>query len=283
MWLADWSCERDKSFTHRTRGFRSRQPNCRSVQLAAARYIRAARTGEGARPHMGRADPHHAIRTSYLLFRLLFANNDDMAITRRQREVYDFISRFVAEHQYSPSFEEIGKGLQLTSLATVHKHVTNLEKKGLLTRDYNRSRSIDLLPPKGRLKQAMSVNTGLVLPLLGRIAAGQPIEAVQNNETISLADFVRSKEVFVLEVRGDSMQDEAILDGDYVLVEKARTAHNGDIVVALVDLTDATLKRFYREGDNIRLQPSNVTMKPIIVPAASVDVQGRVIGVLRKY
>jgi repressor LexA len=222
-------------------------------------------------------------RIYHLLFRLLFANNGAMAITRRQREVYDFISRFVAEHQYSPSFEEIGKGLELTSLATVHKHVTNLEKKGLLTRDYNRSRSIDLLPPKGRLKQAMSVNTAVVLPLVGRIAAGQPIEAVQSNETISLADFVRSKEVFVLEVRGDSMQDEAILDGDYVLVEKARTAHNGDIVVALVDSSDATLKRFYREGDNIRLQPSNVTMKPIIVPAASVDVQGRVIGVLRKY
>jgi repressor LexA len=218
-----------------------------------------------------------------LAFRFIFANNAAMAITRRQRQVYDFISRFVAENGYSPSFEEIGKGLELSSLATVHKHITNLEKKGLLTRDYNRSRSIDLLPPKGRLKQAMSVNTGVVLPLMGRIAAGQPIEAVENPETISLADFVKSKEVFVLEVRGESMQDEHILDGDYVLVEKTRTAHNGDIVVALVDQNDATLKRLYREGDNIRLQPSNVTMKPIIVPAASVDVQGRVIGVLRKY
>ena len=206
-----------------------------------------------------------------------------MAITRRQREMYDFISRFVAEHGYSPSFEEIAQGMDLSSLATVHKHVTNLEKKGLLTRDYNRSRSIDLLPPKGRLKQAMSVNTSVVLPLRGRIVAGQPIEAVENPETISLADFVRSKEVFVLEVRGESMQDEAIIDGDYVLVEKTSSAHNGDIVVALVDKTDATLKRLYREGDNIRLQPSNATMKPIIVPAASVDVQGRVIGVLRKY
>src|SRR5713101_3666433 len=117
-----------------------------------------------------------------------------MAITRRQRELYDFISRFVAEKQYSPSFEEIKEGMGLSSLATVHKHVTNLEKKGLLTRDYNRSRSID------------------VLPLVGRIAAGRPIEAVEHNETISLADFVRSKEVFVLEVRGESMQDEAILD-----------------------------------------------------------------------
>jgi repressor LexA len=206
-----------------------------------------------------------------------------MAITRRQREVYDFISGFVQKHGYSPSFEEIGEGLELNSLATVHKHITNLEKKGLLTRDYNKSRSIDLLPPKGRLKQAMSVNTTMVLPLLGRIAAGQPIEAVQNPETISLADFVRSKEVYVLEVRGDSMQDEAILSGDYVLVEKAKTAHNGDIVVAIVDETDATLKRFYREGDNIRLQPSNAAMKPIMVPAASVQIQGKVIGVLRKY
>jgi len=206
-----------------------------------------------------------------------------MAITRRQRQLYDFISEFVQKNGYSPSYDEIRIGMELNSLATVHKHITNLEKKGLLTRDYNRSRSIDLLPPKGRLKQAMSVNTTMVLPLLGRIAAGQPIEAVENPETISLADFVRSKEVFVLEVRGDSMQDEHILSGDYVLVEKAKTAHNGDIVVALVDGADATLKRFYREGDNIRLQPSNVNMQPIIVPAANVDVQGRVIGVLRKY
>src|SRR5215510_13546522 len=199
-----------------------------------------------------------------------------MAITKRQRQVYDFISSFVQKNGYSPSFEEIAEGMQLNSLATVHKHISNLENKGLLTRDYNRSRSIDLVPPKGKLKQSMSVNTGVVLPLLGRIAAGQPIEAIQNNETISLADFVRSKEVFVLEVRGDSMQDEAILDGDYVLVEKTKTAHNGDIVVALVERSDATLKRFYRDGDSIRLQPSNAAMKPIVVPAASVEIQGRV-------
>ncbi len=206
-----------------------------------------------------------------------------MAITKRQRQGYDFIAEFMQRNQYSPSFEEIGEGLGLSSLATVHKHISNLEKKGLLSRDYNRSRSIDLLPPKGRLKQSMAVNTGMVLPLLGRIAAGQPIEAIERPETISLADFVRSKEVFVLEVRGDSMQDEHILDGDYVLVEKSKIAHNGDIIVALVEGTDATLKRFYHEGDKIRLQPSNVKMKPIIVPAAQVAIQGRVIGVLRKY
>src|ERR1700682_4832789 len=195
-----------------------------------------------------------------------------MAITRRQRQVYDYISDFVQKHGYSPSFEEIKEGMGLSSLATVHKHVSNLEKKGLLTRDYNRSRSIDLLPPKGRLKLAMSVNTGMVLPLLGRIAAGQPIEAIERPETISLADFVRSKEAFVLEVAGNSMEDEAILDGDYVLVEKTKIAHNGDIVVALVGGTDATLKRFYREGDKVRLQPSNAKMKPIIVPAADVQI-----------
>src|SRR5207237_2298231 len=196
-----------------------------------------------------------------------------MAITKRQRQVYDFIADFVQQNNFTPSFQEIGDGLGLSSLATVHKHISNLEKKGLLSRDYNRSRSIDLLPPKGRLKQSMSVNTGLVLPLVGRIAAGQPIEAVERPETISLADFVRSKEAFVLEVSGDSMQDEAILSGDYVLVEKTKVAHNGDIVVALVEGNDATLKRFYREGENVRLQPSNAAMKPIIVSAAALEVQ----------
>jgi len=206
-----------------------------------------------------------------------------MAITRRQRQVYDFIAGFVQAHGYSPSFEEIGEGLGLSSLATVHKHISNLEKKGLLRRDYNRSRSIDVLPPRGRLKQSMSVGAALTLPLVGRIAAGRPIEALENPSTISLADFTGSKDVFVLEVRGDSMQDEAILDGDYVLVEKAQTARNGEIVVALVAGSDTTLKRFYKEGDKIRLQPSNAAVPPIVVPAADVAVQGRVIGVLRKY
>src|SRR5882724_3953191 len=206
-----------------------------------------------------------------------------MAITKRQRQVYDFISDFVQKNGYSPSFEEIGEGMGLNSLATVHKHISNLETKGLLTRDYNRSRSIDLVPPKGRLKQAMSVNTTMVLPLLGRIAAGQPIEAVERNETISLADFVQSKEVFVLEVRGDSMQDEHIMDGDYVLVEKTKVARNGELVVALVNGDETTLKRLYREGEKIRLQPSNAAMHPIVVSASAVELQGKVIGVLRKY
>jgi len=160
--------------------------------------------------------------------------------------------------------------------------------KAVLTEDPAREMevlaSMYLVPMEGKLKESMAVNTAMVLPLVGRIAAGCPIEAVQNRETISLADFAHSsREVFALEVRGESMQDEAILDGDYVLVEKKKTAHDGDIVVALIESTDATLKRFFREGENIRLQPSNAAMKPIIVPAASVEIQGRVIGVLRKY
>lgn len=204
-----------------------------------------------------------------------------MAITRRQREVYDFISHFVQKHGYSPSFEEIGKGLDLSSLATVHKHITNLERKGLLKREQNRSRSIDVLPVRSRGRSRMQEPAAL--PLVGRIAAGRPIEAVENPESISLGDLTKSKEVFVLQVTGSSMQDEAIVDGDYVLVEKTKTARNGEIVVALVDNADATLKRFYLEGDNVRLQPANATMQPIIVPAHNVQVQGRVIGVLRKY
>ena len=206
-----------------------------------------------------------------------------MAITRRQREVYDFISGFVQSHGYSPSFEEIGEGLGLSSLATVHKHISNLEKKGLLRRDYNRSRSIDVLPPRGRMKQSLGMPHSNSLPLMGRIAAGKPIEAIENPASISLAEFTSSKDVFVLEVTGESMQDEHIVSGDYVLVEKTSTARNGEIVVALVEGSEATLKRFYLEGDRVRLQPANATMQPIIVPAHSVQVQGRVIGVLRKY
>jgi repressor LexA len=212
-----------------------------------------------------------------------------MALTRRQKQVYDFLAGFVEEHGYSPSFEEIGEGLGLSSLATVHKHISNLEQKGLLKRDYNRSRSIDLLKPRGRMKQALAGaagamnGAGLTLPLMGRIAAGRPVEALENPESISLADFTRSKDVYVLQVTGESMQDEHIVNGDYVLVEKTSTARDGEIVVALVNGSDATLKRIFTEGDKIRLQPSNAAMQPIMVPAVAVQIQGRVIGVLRKY
>ncbi len=205
-----------------------------------------------------------------------------MALTKRQKQMYDFLADFVQRNGYSPSFEEIGLGMGLSSLATVHKHISNLEKKGLLRRDYNRSRSIDVIPPKGSMKKSMAP-APLTLPLMGTIAAGRPIEAIENPETLSLSDFAGSKDVYVLRVVGESMQDEHIVEGDYVIVESTKTARDGEIIVALVDNSDATLKRIYREGANIRLQPSNSKMKPIIVPAQNVDVQGRVIGVLRKY
>jgi repressor LexA len=200
-----------------------------------------------------------------------------MAITRRQKEVLDFLSSFTQKNGYSPSYEEIAAGLGLSSLATVHKHVTNLQGKGLLQRAHNRSRSIDVLP-------ARSAKRGHDrLPLLGRIAAGLPVEAIETAETISLNDIIGNREVFALEVRGDSMRDEHIVSGDYVLVERTKTAREGEIIVALIDGAEATLKRFYREGAMIRLQPSNSEMAPIYAPAANVSIQGKVLGVLRKY
>ncbi len=208
-----------------------------------------------------------------------------MALTRRQRQLYEFIGNFVQTNGYSHSFEEIRAGLGLNSLATVHKHVTNLEKKGLLHRDANRIRSIDLLEPRGKMKQAMAAaaTAASSLPMVGRIAAGRPVETFETPETISFSDFTRSKDVFVLQVTGESMQDEHIVDGDYILVEKTQVARDGEIVVALVEGAETTLKRIYKEGDRIRLQPSNANMAPIVVPAGAVEIQGRVIGVLRKY
>ena len=200
-----------------------------------------------------------------------------MAVTRRQKEVLDFLEAFVSRNGYSPSFEEIARGMSLKSLATVHKHITNLEKKGMLDRVHNRSRSIDVLPPGTRTRSSLK------LPLAGRIAAGSPVEAMEASETISLADVVGNRDVFALEVRGDSMRDEHIINGDYVLVERTKTARNGEIVVALVHGAETTLKRFYPEGNQVRLQPANLEMEPIYVPAAQVAIQGRVLGVLRKY
>jgi repressor LexA len=202
-----------------------------------------------------------------------------MAVTRRQKEVLDFISTFVERNGYSPSFEEIARGLDLKSLATVHKHITNLQNKGALQRGHNRSRSIDVLPQRSHARSLDSDR----LPLMGRIVAGLPVEAIETNDSISLSDIVGNREVFALEVHGDSMRDEHIVDGDYVLVERTRTARDGEIIVALVKGSETTLKRFYREGTVIRLQPSNAEMEPIYLPAQQVEVQGRVLGVLRRY
>jgi repressor LexA len=217
-----------------------------------------------------------------------------MALTKRQFQVLSFLDRFEKENGYCPSFDEIGKSLQLSSLATVHKHINTLERKGFIRRDYNRSRSIEIvdrapLQQVAKSRQAAEqasgrINRDIQLPLLGRIAAGRPLEAVSSNESLSLKEFVGSKNVFVLQVKGDSMIEEHICDGDFVVVERAETADNGETVVALIDNGEATLKKFYREkNDAVRLQPANAAMQPIVVKAKDLTIQGRVIAVLRKY
>jgi repressor LexA len=206
-----------------------------------------------------------------------------MALTKRQKEVLDYLVSFETKHGYAPSFEEIGKGLKLTSLATVHKHITTLEKKGFIRRGYNQSRSIEILQLPKPVKEQIIDRKVQELPLAGRIAAGRPLEAMEERETISLGDFARGNS-FVLQVKGSSMIEDHIMDGDYVVCEQTQVANQGDIVVALISGEEATLKRFYREGaGKIRLQPANSEMAPIMVAANDLKIQGRVIGVLRKY
>ena len=237
-----------------------------------------------------------------------------MVLTRRQKEVLDFLANFINHQGYSPSFEEIAEGLNLSSLATVHKHLQVLEKKGFIRRRYNQSRSVEVVAVPGsvpfaqvpihsfdpssasteldRGRSGASADSGLPhafmtleFPLLGRIAAGRPVEAISQPESFSFGDFASRKgKIYVLRVKGDSMVDDHICDGDYILVESAETAVSGEIVVALIGGSDATLKRFFLEGgEKVRLQPANSQMDPIVLPASDVQIQGRVIGVLRKY
>jgi repressor LexA len=209
-----------------------------------------------------------------------------MALTPRQKEVLDFLVRFTDRNGYSPSFEEIAEELNLASLATVHKHITSLEQKGYLRRRFNESRSIEVTEDylnAEKERRKLNAPGDVTVPLRGRIAAGNPVEAVEQPELLNLTELASSGETFALEVRGDSMIDDHICSGDYVLVERTADVRDGEIVVALVDGMDATLKRLYREGDTIRLQPANAAMEPIRVPAESVQVQGRVLAVLRKY
>jgi repressor LexA len=207
-----------------------------------------------------------------------------MALTRRQKDVVDFVARFVDENGYSPSYEEIANALKLASLATVHKHITALEAKKYLVRGFNQSRSLDVAPKYIQEQRRQRQGVPLEVPLLGRIAAGAPVEAMQDRATLSFSDFVGSKETFALEVRGDSMIDDHICDGDMILVERGAEAHAGDIVVALVAGSETTLKRYYREPNGmVRLQPANAAMKPIYVHPRDLEIQGRLMAVLRKY
>lgn len=198
----------------------------------------------------------------------------------------DFIASFVERNGYSPSYEEIAEGMNLASLATVHKHISALETKHYVRRSFNRSRSLEVTSKYRDEMRRMrrDAPAEIEIPLAGRIAAGAPVEAVAGRETLSFSDFAGREDMYALEVRGDSMIDDHILSGDYVLVDRAGEARDGDIVVALVRGADTTLKRFYREpGEMARLQPANSTMKPILVPMSDLQIQGRVLAVLRKY
>lgn len=207
-----------------------------------------------------------------------------MALTKRQKQVLDFISDFVEKHGYSPSYEELASGLGLASLATVHKHILALETKHYLKRSYNQSRSIEVTPKYFEEQRRYHPEPVPVqIPLLGRIAAGSPVESVPDPESLSLQDFAGDAGSFALQVRGDSMIEDHICSGDYVLVQKSDRVRDGEIVVALVDGVETTLKRFYDEGDQIRLQPANAGMEAIRAPKKSVQIQGKVLAVLRKY
>jgi repressor LexA len=213
--------------------------------------------------------------------RIVAANLDKegavLPLTKRQREILDYLNEFIQQHGYAPSLEEIGRRFNLSSLATVHKHLTNLQEKGFIRRAWNRSRSVELVPTRvgGRAVE---------LPLLGFVAAGAPIEAVANNETIAVPEALAGKrDSYVLRVKGDSMIDEQIRDGDFVIIEDRKAADNGEMVIALVNGQDVTLKKFYRENGRVRLQPANPAMQPMMVDADQVQIQGVVVGVMRKY
>ncbi|MEQ1896348.1 MAG: transcriptional repressor LexA [Vicinamibacterales bacterium] len=198
-------------------------------------------------------------------------------LTKRQREILDYLNDFIQQHGYAPSLEEIGRRFNLSSLATVHKHLTNLQEKGFIRRAWNRSRSVEVIEARTQVR-------AVELPMLGYVAAGSPIEAVSSQETIAVPEALAGKrDSYVLRVRGNSMIDEQICDGDFVIIEDRRTAADGETVVALIGGSDVTLKKLYRERDRIRLQPANPTMEPIYVAADQVQVQGVVVGIMRKY
>jgi repressor LexA len=198
-------------------------------------------------------------------------------LTKRQKEIVDYLDDYIAEHGYAPTLEEIGARFGLSSPATVHKHLTNLESKGMLRRKWNHSRALELVPQKRKA-------TAVELPLLGQVAAGQPIEAIEIPSTIALPEeLVRRENSYVLRVKGDSMIEDGILDGDFIVVEERATPANGETIVALVN-GDATVKRFFREKNGrIRLQPANQHMAPILVKEREFTSRGRVVAVLRRY
>ncbi len=213
-----------------------------------------------------------------------FANNEVMALTRRQKEVLDFIAGFVEDRGYSPSYDEIAQGMQLASLATVHKHIQTLETKQYLRRGFNQSRSLELSPNYLRdWKRERPAPEQLEIAIQGRIAAGAPVETYNAQETLNFTEMLSDRDLYALQVRGESMIEDHICDGDFVLIERTQEVRNGDIVVALVRGAETTLKRLYKENGMARLQPANAAMQPILVPMEDLQIQGKLLAVLRKY
>ena len=202
-----------------------------------------------------------------------------MPLTKRQREILTYLTVHTEQHGYAPSFEEIAEHFSFSSLATVHEHLSNLERKGYIRRTYNESRAIEILPSD-------AIGRAIELPLLGAVAAGLPIEVMEHGETITVPETLvqRSGNHYVLRVRGNSMIDEQIRDGDFVVVNERPRADNGETVIALIEGTAATVKKFYRERDGrVRLQPANESMAPIYLNENDIRIQGVVVGVMRRY
>ncbi|MDO8513891.1 MAG: transcriptional repressor LexA [bacterium] len=194
-------------------------------------------------------------------------------LTKRQTEIFNYIKVFIEHHDYAPSYREIAKKFDLASIATVAEHIESLKDKGYLRGDISGARSLQLSPQWD--------NETFNIPLMGSIAAGSPIEAIRTKESIDIPRDMMGPNIFALKVRGESMIDDGILDGDYVIIESTNHPRNGDIIVALLDNDNVTLKRYYKEKDHIRLQPANSNFKPIRVK--KIIVQGKVRGVIRKF
>jgi repressor LexA len=202
-----------------------------------------------------------------------------LTLTRKQHDILDYVSTSIAKNGFAPSFEEIAERFGYQSLATVHEHLSNLERKGYIRRGYNESRAIEVLPRRG-------TSGATEIPLLGSVAAGFPIESMMAGEVVPVPDSMlpRRGPNYALKVKGESMVDEQIRDGDLVVVNGRESADNGEMVIALVNGSEATVKRFYREpGGWIRLQPANTAMRPMRFQERDVLIQGVVVGVIRKY
>jgi repressor LexA len=211
------------------------------------------------------------------MFYLMTAEPEIMVLTRRQKQILDYVSESIRKNGYAPSLTEISRHFNLHSISTVHKHLAHLEAKGLIRRTWNRARAIELLPLAAR-------PLARDIPLTGLVSAGQPLEPVRGTELIAVPeDLIGRREVHILKVRGESLADEQLRDGDYLIVERRDHPQSGEMVVALVREDRVAVRKFYREKGRVRLQPSQPTLKAVVIDPGEIKVQGIVVGMIRKY